>query len=61
MQKRKKRPVIGTMKSSSGKKHYDITVKANGQLDCSCFSQRYRTFKKGAKCCKHLTAWMASA
>lgn len=50
-----KREVIATMPSSDGKKHYNITRKTDGQLDCSCMSQRFRTFRKGHDCCKHLT------
>ena len=49
-----KRAILATVRSSSGKKHYDITRKPDGQLDCSCMSQRFRTFRKGETCCKHL-------
>lgn len=61
MQQRKKREVIATVRSSSGDKHYDITRKPNGQLDCSCFSQRFRKFRQGFTCCKHLANLGASA
>ena len=53
---RKKREVVATVRSSNGRKHYDITQLTDGRYDCSCFSQRYKTFKKGATCCKHLAA-----
>jgi len=56
-----KREVIATVRSSDGKKHYDITRKSSGQLDCSCFSQRFRKFRKGHNCCKHLTELGVSA
>jgi len=57
----KKREVIATVRSSDGKKHYDITRKPDGQLDCSCRSQRYRSFRNGFNCCKHLTELGVSA
>ena len=50
----KKREILATVRSSDGKTHHNITRKPNGQLDCSCMSQRYRTFKQGETCCKHL-------
>jgi len=56
-----KREVIATFRSSNGKKHYDITRKPSGALDCSCLSQRYRKFRKGFTCCKHLAELGVSA
>ena len=50
----KKRVILATVRSSNGKRHYDITRRPDGQLDCSCPSQRYRTFRTGETCCKHL-------